>query len=171
MYNLHPIFVHFPIALLVLYSVVKIIPFQRWFPRVGWKDIERVLLVIGVLGACAALITGETAEHIARPVRALVEAHSTFAAMATWLYAALLVGEIAALLRPILDRRGTAWAGVLKVLNFLKAIFCHPVLSRIIALAALVAISVTGVLGGVMVYGPSADPVAATVLKLLGISL
>ena len=98
MYNIHPLLVHFPIALLFLYSVIKILPFKRWFPKIAWRDIERVLLLVGVLGAFAALATGDTAEHLVHPNRQLVDAHSTFGAVATWIYGALLVGEFAAVI-------------------------------------------------------------------------
>jgi uncharacterized membrane protein len=169
-YNLHPIIVHFPIALLFLYSVIKILPLSRWFPAVAWKHIERALLVFGVLGAFASLTTGEAAEEIARPNWQLVETHATFATLATWLYGALLVGEVLSLLNPILLPKLSS-SVLKKTLSFVEGILCDRLYSRIIALLALLAISLTGLLGGVMVYGTSADPFAASVLKLLGISL
>ncbi|MCR4311379.1 MAG: hypothetical protein NUV54_02320 [Candidatus Taylorbacteria bacterium] len=49
-YNLHPIVVRFPIALLVLYSIIKVLPLFKWFPSVSWKHIELALPVFGVLG-------------------------------------------------------------------------------------------------------------------------
>ena len=83
MYNIHPLFVHFPIALLLIYSIIKILPLQKWLPAVAWKHIERALLFFGVLGAFAALSTGEIAEQMTRPNNDVVEAHSLFAAIAT----------------------------------------------------------------------------------------
>ena len=155
-YNIHPILVHFPIALLVLYSLVKIIPWGRWFPSVAWKQIERILLVVGVIGAFFALATGETAEHLVRPQHDLVEMHSFFATLATWLYAALLVGEILAFF---------------KKLPFIQKILCNVWLSGIVAIIALISISLAGLLGGVIVYGTTADPFANSVLKVLNIQV
>src|SRR5574343_1787155 len=97
-YNIHPIFVHVPIAFLVIYSIIKVLPLQRWFPSVAWKHIERALLFFGVLGAFVALSTGEVAEHLSRPNRDLVETHSLFAATATWMYVLLLIGEALSML-------------------------------------------------------------------------
>ena len=164
-YNLHPIFVHFPIAMLFVYSLIKILPLKKWFPRVAWRQIERVLLVVGVLGAFAALATGDTAEHLVKPNHQLVDAHSTFAAVATWLYGALLLGEITAMVNVRLA------AQKIVVLQFLECVLCHPLFSALLAFLALVAISITGLLGGVMAYGVTADPFANVVLKILGISL
>ncbi|MEN9605042.1 MAG: hypothetical protein RJB39_727 [Candidatus Parcubacteria bacterium] len=160
-YNIHPIIVHFPIALLCIYSLLKIIPLYTWFPQTSWKQIERIFLVLGVLGACAALYTGEAAEHLLRPNHDLVEMHSMFAAISVWIYGALLLGEI------------IVWIGskraLPKIVGGLGKVLTHRALSTVLALCALVAISVTGLLGGVMVYGATADPFAAGILKMLGL--
>ena len=63
-YNIHPIFVHFPIALLFIYSIIKIIPFKKWFPKVTWDYLGFILLIIGVLGAFVASSTGEIADEL-----------------------------------------------------------------------------------------------------------
>lgn len=169
-YNIHPLLVHFPIALLFLYSIIKILPLARWFPNVAWRQVERVLLVVGFLGAYASLLTGETAEHLTRPDRNLLEMHSVFATLSTWLYGALLAGELLSMLNPILVAKNLV-PQLAKITIVLEKILCHNIFSKILALVALVAIIVTGMLGGVMVYGVSADPVAPFVLKILGISL
>lgn len=170
-YNLHPLFVHFPIALLFIYSIIKILPFQKWFPKVFWKDIERVLLLIGVLGAFVALSTGEIAEELVRANHSLVEMHSAFASVATWLYSALLIGEIAT----IINARNFTYSKTLQfissLLKFIEKILNNQTFVKILAVLALIAISVTGLLGGVIVYGPSADPFANIVLKILNIQL
>lgn len=169
-YDLHPIFVHFPIALLSVYSIVKILPFQKWLPKVSWKHIERILLVVGVSGAFLALATGDTAERLAHANRQLVNAHSTFAGLATWLYGALLLGEILSVYNPdiFLTITSTLFQ---KILVSIEQFLTQPFLSRLIAFVALVVISITGLLGGVIVYGTTADPAAGLVLKMLGILL
>jgi uncharacterized membrane protein len=169
-YNLHPLFVHFPIALLFLYAVIKILPTQKWFPQVSWKQIERALLFFGVLGAFASILTGETAEHLFQPNRELVEMHATFATLSTWVFGALLVGEILSMLHNYIN--ATLHAVKIKRFIFgLESLLIDRVFSVVLALVGLIAISVTGLLGGVMVYGLSADPAAALVVKLLGIVL
>ncbi len=157
-YNLHPLFVHFPIALLVVYSFIKILPMAKFFPRVAWNHIERFLLVAGIAGGSLALFTGEIAEELVNPDRKLVETHEFFANLSIWLYGVLLAGEILSFLN-------LQYVYVLKLKNLLM----NRVFSGIVALIALGSITITGILGGVMVYGTSADPLAGILLKLFGI--
>ncbi len=169
-YNIHPIFVHFPIAFLLLYSFIKIVPLYKWFPRVAWKQVELVLLLAGVIGAFVANSTGEIAEHLVRPDHNLVEMHATFASISTWVYGLLLIGEVLSVLTINIIPK----IGIPKLTSFLvsiQKILTNRTLSIILALAGLVAISVTGLLGGVMVYGTTADPIAGVVLQLLGLSI
>ncbi len=166
-YNIHPLVVHFPIALLVIYSVIKILPVRRWVPSVAWRQIEIVLLVCGVLGAFAASATGEVAEELVRPDRALVEAHAFFAALATWMYGLLLATPVVQILVERLGSRLPTW--LTRLVTNLANMLATPFVSWVLVLVGLVAITLTGVLGGVMVYGTTADPIAPIVLKLLGI--
>lgn len=169
-YNIHPLFVHFPIALLFLYSIIKILPLQRWFPDVLWKHIERALLVVGVAGGFAALSTGEIVEHLVRPNHDLVKTHALFASTAVWMYSLLLAGELLSLLLPWVTQKIKSPV-VIKILVFFRDLLTHPILSTTLAILGLIAISLTGLLGGVMVYGISADPVTPFILKLLGLHL
>jgi uncharacterized membrane protein len=169
-YNIHPLFVHFPIALLLMYSLLKVLPLHRWMSSISWKPIQNTFLFVGVLGAFAALQTGEIAEHLAKPNRQLVDMHSLFATASTWIYAALLVGVILAWVTPLLVLKGTM-PRLTSALVFIQRILTNRAFTVVLAIVGLITISITGLLGGVMVYGISADPVAPMVLKLLGIAL
>lgn len=168
-YNIHPLFVHFPIALLFLYSIIKIIPFKKWFPEISWKDIERVLLLVGVLGAFAALTTGEIAEGIVQADHQLVEAHALFATISTWVYVVLFIGELVTI--PRLKSYVQKYKGYHSVFMVIERVLSNKALIILLSVIGLVAISITGMLGGVIVYGLSADPIAPLLLSLLGITL
>lgn len=61
--NLHPIIVHFPIACLVLYSLIEL--GSLFSPRIR-KNLEITkyfLLIIGILGTFGALQSGEIAQQ------------------------------------------------------------------------------------------------------------
>lgn len=164
-YNIHPIFVHFPIALLSAYSVLRLLPLSRWFPSVAWKQIRPAFLFLGVIGAAVALSTGEMAEDFAVGNQALVEMHAAFANAASWIYGVLLAGEVVAFLRS----KGLVPSFLDRLAQFIERILTQPFFSGMLALVGLVVLSIAGLLGGVLVYGVTADPIAPFILTVLGL--
>ena len=168
-YNIHPIIVHFPIALLTVYTTIKVFPFEKWLPNFNWKHIAHITLFVGVAGAFFALSTGEIAEHLTRPDHKLVETHSTFATIATWMYTLVLVGILLSWLNkkimPSLSLRFLT-----KFSNVIEKILSHSYISTLLAIVGFLSLLITGVLGGVMEFGTTADPLAPIILKILGIN-
>lgn len=174
--NIHPLFVHFPIGLLVVYSVLEIIAYV-WpaLYRQSWLfGVKAFLLFVGVLGAFAALFTGGVAEDIIRHTSNyayVIKVHSTFAAMTTILY---LILASAYLVR-LFDRNG--WGNrmvgmsnpFMRIWSFKKYV-AHLILDTwllpLIALLALTGMFVTGALGAAIVYGPDADTFVSFIYHL-----
>ncbi len=167
-YNIHPLFVHFPIAFLLLYSVLRILPVERFAPSFSWRQIRQIVLFAGVLGAFFANTTGEIAEHLVRPTDTLVEMHALFALCSTWIYGLLLGGEILFILNPYLVQK-IPLRSISTLLVKIEMLLTNRTVTLFLAVLGVVAISLTGLLGGVMVYGTSADPLAPFILKILGL--
>ena len=127
-------------------------------------------MIPGLLGAFASNVTGEVAENIARPNHKLVETHAFMALTATWMYGLLLAGELLSWINTNIISKLKS-APILSFFTFIRSVLVHPFISGLLALLGLIAVLLTGLLGGVMVYGVSADPIAGIVLRLLGISL
>ena len=131
-FPLHPMLVHFPIALLfvsVLFDVVG-----RVFARDSLCEGAHWLLGLGFLGGIAAAIAGNLAEHAAEKAgvaERLIETHETLAYVTLGIMAVLFAVRL--LLR---NRFGT------------RALAAYLAL----ATAGLVAISATGHTGGNLVY-------------------
>ncbi len=176
--NIHPLFVHFPIGLLVVYSMLELGAYV-WSPlrRQAWLfGVKAFLLFVGVLAALAALVTGGMAEDLIEGSgRAFIlEVHAPVAGATTVLYAILA----AAYLIRVFDAKG--WgnyiAGVanpfMRVWGFKKYV-AHLVLDTwllpVLALLALIGMFVTGALGAAIVYGPNADPFISFVYHLFWI--
>ncbi|MCA9351750.1 hypothetical protein KC929_03160 [Patescibacteria group bacterium] len=166
-YNLHPIIVHFPIAFLILYSLIVILPVKRWFPHQSWKLTRLLLVGLGFLGILASMSSGEAAQSFTSGSREVVHAHEAFASASSWFYGLLLAGEIlpfiAGKVLPHIPR--LAW-----LFTLLNKVLRNQVIVWLLALAGFIALTITGMLGGVLVHGTSADPLAAPLLNLLGIS-
>ena len=168
--NIHPLVVHFPIALLFVYSVITILPFRKWIPRINWADVGTVLLVFGFLGAFVSLQTGEIAADLTRPNRDLLEAHELFANMTSWMYGLIIVGKVLVFIqtRSFFSKVPTFFQ---KGITSLGSLLTHRTVVILLALFGLLALFLTGALGGIMVYGPTADPLAPLILKVLGIGM
>ena len=172
-YNIHPLLIHFPIAFLLLYSILKILPLNIWLPSIAWKDIKRILLIFGVIGAFLASSTGEMAEHLAKPeLRNLIEIHSSFAGISTLIFTVLLLGELLSIINPYLIKKYSSndrFKKLIKISKFLEKIFTNKTLTFILAIIGIISITITGILGGAIVYGNTADPLAMPLLKIFGI--
>lgn len=170
--NIHPLFVHFPIALLVIYSILEIgayfLPVLR---RQTWLfGVKAFLLFVGVVSAFAALATGGLAEELieASPRAYILEVHSGIAAATTVLYLALSVAYLVRVFDH--DGWGKYVAGMsspfIRIWSFKKYV-AHLVLDTwllpTLALIAFLGMLVTGALGAAIVYGPSADPIVSLV--------
>lgn len=148
MYNIHPIFVHFPIAFLFVYSIIKILPFRRWLPNVAWSDIEKVLLVFGLGGAYLSLSTGEQAEDFTRANKSLVEAHAFFANFSTRMYLLILIGEVA----NYINIKNFSFINKInylpKLIAWVEKVLTNKNLVITLVILGFIALFLTGVLGG-----------------------
>lgn len=165
--NIHPLFVHFPIGLLVVYAVLEIFPLVRWYPQAPWDAIKTVLLVFGALGAVAAFGTGEIAEKLLtdESLEKLIETHSAFAAASTFIFSTLAFSYFVRWL----SRHHQIFEGRLRALAFVGSIadgIAKRKVAFFLACAGLGAITITGGLGAAIVYGPDADPLVAIIYSL-----
>jgi uncharacterized membrane protein len=95
--HLHPKIVHFPIAFLLVYVLLELIGV------ISGKDFfskcAHLFLFLGVLGALAAVLTGNQASDVARAWKKagasipldLIHKHSDYATFTLWYFTGLLV--------------------------------------------------------------------------------
>lgn len=158
--NIHPIFVHFPIALLSIYAFFEVVRVRSWQKSAWIKPVKTILLSIGVVFAYFSLSTGETAEHLLSDdrLRSIVEKHSFFADITTYLF---LIPAVAYLFELILSSSFSIKIPAL-ILRLMKWYSTKIVVTPIRILCAIVGtitVFIVGALGGAIVYGPATDPV------------
>jgi len=131
----HPKIIHFPIAFLLVYLLLELL--GAIFKKEFFSKSAHLFLLFGVLGALAAVLTGNQAENAYegwnKTTSAILDIHSMYANITLWFFTALLV------LRTFLVLRK-------KFNNLFKYIFC------ILAIVGAYFIYQTGEHGGQMVF-------------------
>lgn len=173
--NIHPIFVHFPVALFTLYSLTELIRFRKLTVNSNWILIKAFLVIVGTLSAYATILTGEAAEHLylqSHPgMENVVETHQFFALSTTVIFTIISVTYLVRLIKTsgyeqkVKNIFGLKqlWQPITLVSGFLG----RPAVAIVFALIGLCAITITGALGGSLVYGPDVDPFVSFIYRLL----
>ncbi len=166
--NLHPIIVHFPVAFLTIWALCEVFPVSKWFPKVNWQPIKNFLVLVGFVGGWVAQMTGEQAEHLVGESK-LVSTHAFFAQVSMVLFGIFAVEVVINFIKTKYFNVYQKFGILAKIIDWALGILQKKFFRMFLALVALIAIFLTGLLGGVIVYGPTADPIAPFVLKILGL--
>lgn len=147
--NIHPLFVHFPVALLSVYALLELLPVGRFFPGFVWSQIKHFFLYAGTLAIFPTIATGLMAAQLAGQ-NVILPYHKA---------AALSVLVI------------FCTASALALWNHFRP-FKNPgalnMAQKILALLGLTALFFVGALGAAMVYGYTTDPIVGFVTGILG---
>jgi uncharacterized membrane protein len=91
----HPKVIHFPIAFLCVYIFLELI--GALFKKDFFSKTAHLFLLFGVLGALAAVLTGNQAEEAFegwnKNTHAILETHSTYANITLWYFTLLLAAR------------------------------------------------------------------------------
>ncbi|MDP2651194.1 MAG: hypothetical protein Q8O98_01235 [bacterium] len=154
--DFHPLIVHFPIALLTLYSLFEIVSIRKLQEKPYWFYVKAVFVIFGALGAIAMVITGQFATYFVRG-EALAVMHQQFA------LASAILSTIIAIMYAL------AWFGDPRNLPMLgKFLFNRGVMIPL-AIAGLIIIFITGGLHGAITFGTDFDPLMKPIFELLNL--
>jgi uncharacterized membrane protein len=168
--NIHPAIVHFPIALLAIYALCELIRSKSLKDSFSWFAVKTTLVVVGFLGALASLSTGEIAEE-AYTESQLIEVHSNFAVATTWVFGIIALVYFLLFIYKHFGEKINAKLGVNLAGRFEKVMLVttkaqQSLLMPILALVGLITLTITGGLGGAIVYGQNADPIVSFIYSL-----
>jgi uncharacterized membrane protein len=161
--NIHPLLVHFPIAFFTVYAVMELVRMKKVIQRQEWFYIKAVVLLIGFLGSLAALMTGDIAKDAIGNLgnRQLISLHEFFAELTIFIFGTLAGSYVVAGLRRFdisgITQKDGVTRGIWAVLVYIEELILHTPLVILFALLGLAAVTITGGLGGSIVYGPNND--------------
>lgn len=158
--NLHPALVHFPIALLTVYAMFELARLPFITRTTWWFPLKSALVILGAAAAIPTYFTGWIQERAAAEVGEvpkLLATHGDFALYTVIVFAVLALAHIVHLRPAQLPPKLVAVAE-----KILTAPFAVP-----LALLGLLCVTVTGALGGAMIYGPDVDPAVSIIYNLL----
>lgn len=177
--NLHPIFVHFPISLLTLYTLLELLRFKATKKQPAWFYLKAVLVICGTVGSTIALFTGSAAKRailtgvikaqVTDP-RLIINLHETWAKGASLIYLLLAAGYAVAWINKFdfinhLPGKTLKWiwqAGIQ-----IQKLLIETKLVVILSIAGLIAITIAGALGGSLVYGQNTDPMVRFIFQFI----
>ncbi len=91
--NLHPKIIHFPIALFIIYALLETVGFI--FKKEVFTKAAYIILVLGIVGAFGAVLTGHQAEEAWRnwtsESKFFLEEHETYATITLWYFFGLAI--------------------------------------------------------------------------------
>ncbi len=175
--NIHPILVHFPVALLAIYSLLELIRWNKITSQPYWFYVKAMFVCVGGLAALAALATGDTAVEGVRnglftPAVSnymdVIHLHETFADISIVVFGLIAASYLLTWIdRTNFVNRFKSLESLWRFLAKIASIIQRPVLLVLLAVIGLIAITITGGLGGVIVFGPDADPFFKIVYQIL----
>lgn len=171
--NIHPLFVHFPVALLSTYAVFELLRFKKITSQNYWFYVKAVLVIAGTLGACVAYLAGDEAKHLIlqkhADLKSLIALHENWALVTLIIFAIIASSYTVVWLKQYkigwLSKDnffGRSWKLKIMVAGFIL----NSSIVLILAFVGLVALTITGALGGSIIYGHSGDPFTAFVYSI-----
>ena len=163
--NLHPIIVHFPIACLILYSLIEIGSLSSLRIRKNLETTKYFLLLIWVIGTFTALQSGEIAQQ-AFGKSELIHTHEEFGEKSHITYVIIWCFYLAKL---IINKRIFIkyWTKREKshlswFISFVDSKLSHYIIAWL-SIIGVTLLSITGALGGAISHGPDTDPIVKVV--------
>ena len=152
---------HFPIAFLSIYSIMELARWKKLNSKVYWFYVKAIIVIIGVGSSFFALQTGQIAKQKFRatPEMALVNMHSSWAILSVYIFSFVAILYIISWIDKELGIvKNESYRNIWHFALNIKTKVLESWIIIVLAALGLVAITITGALGGAIVYGPDTDP-------------
>jgi len=167
--NLHVIFIHFPIALFTLYAFFEVLRFKKLQEKIYWFYIKATLSIAGALGSYVAYISGDALEDKFSAVGNLLDIHSIWATISVIIFSIIAFAYLIEWVKRsnlIHSDINSFFGRVWFIKQRVSEIILSPVIIIPLAIFGIIAITITGALGGIIVYGKNADFITAFIYNI-----
>ncbi|MCC6934730.1 MAG: hypothetical protein IT406_03545 [Candidatus Yanofskybacteria bacterium] len=167
--NIHPIFVHFPVALLTLAATLELVRFRRVLQKSYIFHTKAFLVIAGTISGFIALQTGELLEHLydGTTTARIVELHSSLATATLGVFGILSIAYAAQWMEREQVFTRLRHTSAFRMIHALGQRITETRFAYVVSIVGLTLITLTGALGGIIAYGPDIDPVASFIYRLL----
>ncbi len=151
--NIHPILVHFPIALSILYAVLELIPFRKL--RDNLFTTKAILVILGTISIFASKQAGEVAALAYQDpaILKIINLHELFAKLSLIIFSLIFIFYLVQLSQKVKPKLFKSKTG--KLCHLISS---NPFILITLAVLGLISVSLTGAFGGMIVWGPQNDP-------------
>ena len=162
--------VHFPIALLTIYALMEVLSYLFFRASTTALRVKGFLVIVGAASSVPTIVSGLMIkgqfmgdERLAQTV----QTHQYFA------FSTLILFSFLALIYAVLFLQESPWQHRLAtkrwwvILQAKAVCYQKTVLLPSLALIGLCLVTMTGALGGGLVYGPEIDPMVSFIYRLL----
>ena len=173
MMDLHPMIVHTPIAFLTVYAVLEILTcISRLRKSHTFFVIKFFLLAVGSIGSLVAVASGENAQNLNQEFlnQGILHKHGEYAEMTRNIFAVLsfvyltMITSMYPKVKGYVSKLSRKLSRAFDCVG--KFFIQYYVLVIILAITGLITVSITGALGGGLVFGKNAkDPFIKFVLE------
>ena len=168
MLNVHPLLVHFPIALLTVYALMELLRIKRLQAHPHVFALKAFLVIVGALSLVVTYQSGELIEeqYAIGELNLTVERHATFALASHVAFGILGLGYVVRVLREAYAQK-PIWNTFLGAsLQRFSNVVSGSCVAPCLAFLGLVSLTITGALGGAIVHGPEIDPMVNLIYHL-----
>lgn len=165
--NLHPIFVHFPVAFFSIYAIAECLRFGFLMRQPYWFYVKAVLVIVGSASSAVTILTGlffSEATTNKQAFEPLVSQHEFFAFTTAIIFFIIALAYAVAWVNK--DSANLARAKFFRFLTPFSNFVLLPSCSIFLAILGLVCVTITGGIGGIMAFGPDADPFFGFVYRM-----
>jgi len=157
--NLHPLLVHFPIAIWTLYTLFEIISIKKIQEKAYWFYVKASLVIAGGIFFILAYATGDEYGGTEK----IREIHESFAGATGIVFGVMAVIYLLVWIKREWPSMYVPFLPI--VCTWAEKILNSP-LRLIIPVMGFILLSITGGLGGSMVYGKDIDPFTQIIYKI-----